>query len=134
MTKAHVLVVDDEELNLEILLEYFDGEPGFTLETATDGEYAWDLLQDPGKSFDLILLDRMMPRLDGIGLLRHVFADVGDLAGVTDVRHAQAHGDVRRGQRIAAKDQRFFRELVADTVRADGDGTVLPLADDGAAA
>jgi CheY-like chemotaxis protein/anti-sigma regulatory factor (Ser/Thr protein kinase) len=75
MTKAHVLVVDDEELNLEILLEYFDGEPDFTLETASDGEYAWDLLQDPGKSFDLILLDRMMPRLDGIGLLRRIKAD-----------------------------------------------------------
>ncbi|MEN9480597.1 MAG: hypothetical protein RLZZ298_1992 [Pseudomonadota bacterium] len=75
MTTAHVLVVDDEELNLEILLEYFDGEPGFTLETAADGEIAWDLLQDPTKSFDLILLDRMMPRLDGVGLLRRIKAD-----------------------------------------------------------
>jgi DNA-binding response OmpR family regulator len=75
MSTAHVLVVDDEELNLEILLEYFDGEPGFTLETASDGEIAWDLLQDPEKSFDLILLDRMMPRLDGVGLLRRIKAD-----------------------------------------------------------
>ena len=75
MTNAHVLVVDDEELNLEILLEYFDGEPGFTLETAADGEIAWELLQDPTKSFDLILLDRMMPRLDGIGLLRRIKSD-----------------------------------------------------------
>ena len=75
MTTAHVLVVDDEELNLEILLEYFDGEPGFTLETAADGEIAWDLLQDPTKSFDLILLDRMMPRLDGVGLLRRIKAE-----------------------------------------------------------
>jgi len=72
MTKAHVLVVDDEELNLEILLEYFDGEPGFTLETAKDGEIAWNLLQDETKAYDLILLDRMMPRLDGIGLLRRI--------------------------------------------------------------
>jgi DNA-binding response OmpR family regulator len=75
MTTAHVLVVDDEELNLEILLEYFDGESDFTLETAADGEIAWDLLQDPTKSYDLILLDRMMPRLDGIGLLRRIKAD-----------------------------------------------------------
>ena len=74
MIKAHVLVVDDEELNLEILLEYFDGEPGFTLETATDGEIAWEILQDETKTFDLILLDRMMPRLDGIGLLRRIKA------------------------------------------------------------
>jgi len=74
MIKAHLLVVDDEELNLEILLEYFDGEPGFTLETATDGETAWAMLQDETKTFDLILLDRMMPRLDGIGLLRRIKA------------------------------------------------------------
>ncbi len=72
MSKAHVLIVDDEELNLEILLEYFEGESGFTLETAGDGEDAWELLQDESKSFDLILLDRMMPRLDGIGLLRRM--------------------------------------------------------------
>lgn len=74
MIKAHVLVVDDEELNLEILLEYFDGELGFTLETAADGEIAWEILQDETKTFDLILLDRMMPRLDGIGLLRRIKA------------------------------------------------------------
>jgi DNA-binding response OmpR family regulator len=75
MTQSRILIVDDEELNLEILLEYFDGEPDFTLVTAADGEYAWDLLQDPAQSFDLILLDRMMPRLDGIGLLRRIKAD-----------------------------------------------------------
>ncbi|MDD2740969.1 MAG: response regulator [Rhodocyclaceae bacterium] len=69
---AHVLLVDDEELNLEILLEYFDDEPDFTLETAADGEIAWEMLQDDSKQFDLILLDRMMPRLDGIGLLRRM--------------------------------------------------------------
>lgn len=72
MSKARVLVVDDEELNLEILLEYFDGEPDFTLETASDGEEAWDLLVDDSRTYDLILLDRMMPRLDGIGLLRRM--------------------------------------------------------------
>lgn len=75
MSKVHVLVVDDEELNLEILLEYFDGEPGFTLETAADGEIAWAMLQDKSKTYDLILLDRMMPRLDGIGLMRRIKAD-----------------------------------------------------------
>lgn len=72
MSKARVLVVDDEELNLEILLEYFDGEPDFTLETASDGEEAWNLLVDESRTYDLILLDRMMPRLDGIGLLRRM--------------------------------------------------------------
>jgi CheY-like chemotaxis protein/anti-sigma regulatory factor (Ser/Thr protein kinase) len=74
MSKARVLIVDDEEINLEILLEYFDGESDFTLETAGDGEDAWALLVDEKNAYDLILLDRMMPRLDGIGLLRRMSA------------------------------------------------------------
>lgn len=72
MSMAHLLLVDDEALNLEILLEYFAEEPGFTVETAADGEVAWEMLQDETRHFDLVLLDRMMPRLDGIGLLRRM--------------------------------------------------------------
>lgn len=72
MNKSRVLVVDDEELNLEILCEYFDSESNFSLRTACDGETAWQILLDPAESFDVILLDRMMPGLDGIGLLRRI--------------------------------------------------------------
>ncbi len=69
MNKARVLVVDDEILNLEILGEYFESETAFTLRLAESGEAAWDILLDPAEHFDVILLDRMMPGLDGIGLL-----------------------------------------------------------------
>lgn len=75
MTKTLVLLVDDEELNLEILVEYFDGEEPFVLQTADSGEAAWQLLQNPENDFKLILLDRMMPGLDGIGLLRRIKGD-----------------------------------------------------------
>lgn len=69
------LLVDDEPLNLEILSEYLADEVGFALQTATGGETAWDLLRDPANQFKLILLDRVMPGLDGIGLLRRIKAD-----------------------------------------------------------
>jgi CheY-like chemotaxis protein len=75
MTKTRVLLVDDEELNLEILVEYFEGEEPFVLQTADSGEAAWQLLQNPENDFKLILLDRMMPGLDGIGLLRRIKGD-----------------------------------------------------------
>ncbi|MBU1364409.1 MAG: response regulator [Gammaproteobacteria bacterium] len=75
MTKTLVLLVDDEALNLEILLEYFDGEETFTLQAAESGEAAWQLLQNPEYDFKLILLDRMMPGLDGIGLLKRMKLD-----------------------------------------------------------
>lgn len=72
MNAASVLIVDDEGLNLEILAEYFDGEPGFALQAADSGEAAWRLLETPDNAFDVILLDRMMPGLDGIELLRRL--------------------------------------------------------------
>ncbi len=75
MTKTHVLLVDDEELNLEILVEYFEGEAPFVLHTADSGESAWQLLVNPENHFKLILLDRMMPGLDGIALLKRMKSD-----------------------------------------------------------
>lgn len=74
MNAVQVLVVDDEALNLEILAEYFGfaGEPPFSPSCIDSGEGAWALLQDPANHFDIILLDRMMPGLDGISLLRRI--------------------------------------------------------------
>jgi DNA-binding response OmpR family regulator len=72
MNEANVLIVDDEGLNLEILAEYFSGDPAFALQAADSGEAAWRLLDAPDSAFDIILLDRMMPGLDGIELLRRL--------------------------------------------------------------
>lgn len=73
MGNPRLLVVDDEPFNLEIIGEYFDGF-GYLLENAMDGEEAWSLLNGPN-SYDLIILDRMMPVLDGIGLLKRLRGD-----------------------------------------------------------
>ena len=75
MNEASVLLVDDEALNLEILVEYFEGETSLALQTATSGEAAWQLLQNPNNEFKLILLDRMMPGMDGISLLKLIKGD-----------------------------------------------------------
>lgn len=75
MTKTRVLLVDDEQINLEILVEYFEGEEPFALQTADSGEAAWQLLENPDNDFKLILLDRMMPGLDGIALLKRIKND-----------------------------------------------------------
>ncbi|AOF81524.1 response regulator [Methyloversatilis sp. RAC08] len=69
--KVRVLVVDDEPFNLEIIREYLDA-PGFELTMAHDGVEAWALLEDAEREFDLLVLDRMMPRLDGMEVLRRV--------------------------------------------------------------
>ena len=68
-----VLIVDDDERNRYALSSYLD-----TLEmnvlTANDGEAAITLLRS-GKPVDLILLDIMMPNMNGFELLRLLRSD-----------------------------------------------------------
>ncbi|GGP26196.1 response regulator [Silvimonas amylolytica] len=65
--KPRLLIVDDEPFNLEILTEHLQ-DADYDVVTADDGEAAWDLLSRD-RAFDAILLDRMMPRMDGMALL-----------------------------------------------------------------
>lgn len=67
-----VLIVDDEE-DLLSLLEYNMQEEGFNTALARDGVEA--LKQARAHEPDLIILDVMMPRLDGIEVCRRVRKD-----------------------------------------------------------
>jgi DNA-binding response OmpR family regulator len=62
-----VLVVDDEPDLLE-LLSYNLRKEGLQVSTALDGEQALRMLQSQG--FDLLVLDLMLPGLNGLELLR----------------------------------------------------------------
>ncbi|MDX3904103.1 MAG: response regulator [Pigmentiphaga sp.] len=76
----NILVVDDEPLNLEIISEHLS-DPRYRVRCVQDGIQAWDALQEAGVDYDLIVLDRMMPGMDGIELLSRIredrrFADI----------------------------------------------------------
>ena len=66
---AKLLVVDDEK-NLRLVVQKELSRQGHDVETAADGEDAWEAIES--KDFDVLLCDINMPRLDGIGLLRRV--------------------------------------------------------------
>lgn len=66
--KDVVLVVDDEPLNLEILTEHLE-EAGYEVAQASDGVQAWALLEETPHRFSAVLLDRMMPNMDGMSVL-----------------------------------------------------------------
>lgn len=66
-----VLIVDDEPFNLEIIEEYLEDMP-FDLETAEDGQEAWEMLEANPNAYDAIILDRMMPRMNGLEVLQRV--------------------------------------------------------------
>lgn len=76
MDKAPVsiLVVDDEPYNRNIIAEFLEDE-GYDLDMAKDGVIAWDLLQKSPTKFSAILLDIMMPNMNGIELLKRIKAD-----------------------------------------------------------
>lgn len=69
-----ILIVDDEPFNLEIINEYFDG-CGYELTLFEAGEAAWEALSAEGAGYTLAIVDRMMPGLDGISLLKRIKAD-----------------------------------------------------------
>ena len=69
--KATILIVDDEPFNIEIIMEYLEDE-GYDLRSAEDGLDAWNQLQAQPDDFDLILLDRMMPNMDGMETLEKI--------------------------------------------------------------
>ncbi len=68
-----LLLVDDTPVNLEALSQALQTEH-YEIHMAEDGEAAWKVL-DLDPAFDLVLLDLMMPRLDGMGLLRRLKED-----------------------------------------------------------
>ncbi len=103
MIDARILVIDDQVLNLEILLEYFAGETSVAPDTAGDGESAWQRLQDPANAYQLIVLDRMMPGVDGIELLRRIKREP-QLAGIPVIMQTAANSaeQIREGLEAGA--------------------------------
>ena len=74
---ARVLIVDDEP-NIVISLEFLLKREGFAVSVARDGEEGLACIR--AERPDLVVLDVMMPKLDGFAVLQAVRADP-ELAG-----------------------------------------------------
>lgn len=69
MSKATVLIVDDEPFNIDVLEQALDGTE-YQVVTASNGKEAWEKIRS--EEPDLILLDLMMPIMDGFEVLAKV--------------------------------------------------------------
>ena len=67
--EAHILVAEDEERLRTIIRDYFTAH-GLTCALAKDGEEALERLRE--RDYDAVLLDVLMPNLDGFAVCRAV--------------------------------------------------------------
>jgi len=72
--QPRILIVDDDDLNLDVLIECLKDEP-YELVQAHDGVQALDLLRHDRKGFDAMVLDRMMPGMNGLEVMTALKAD-----------------------------------------------------------
>ena len=66
---AKILVADDEQKIREVIKEYAEYE-GHTVYEAVDGMQAVDMAKE--QDFDIIIMDVMMPRLDGFSACKEI--------------------------------------------------------------
>ena len=96
-TKKKILIVEDDLALADVLANKLKLD-GFDTTAVTDGQQAVDLLEK--QTFDLMLLDLMMPWFDGFHVLEDMKTKdkkvktiiMSNLAGVEDINRAKSLG------------------------------------------
>ncbi len=73
---AHKILIVDDDTYLRDLYEEVLKDEGFEITTAVDGQDGLDKMKST--KFDLVLLDVMMPKLDGLGVLKALHENPSD--------------------------------------------------------
>jgi DNA-binding NtrC family response regulator len=71
MDRGRILVVDDEEAVRQLLIDFLS-RLQYEVEAAADGAEA--LQKFTREEFDLVISDRVMPKMDGLSLLKEIKA------------------------------------------------------------
>jgi DNA-binding response OmpR family regulator len=69
---GRILIVDDNDVNLDMLGRRLERQ-GYAVVAATNGRQALELVRE--REFDLVLLDLMMPEMNGFQVLAHLKSD-----------------------------------------------------------
>ncbi len=119
MSKKHIFAVEDEEDILE-LLRYHLTREGFAVTTATNGE---DAVKAISRNIpDLVLLDLMLPELDGLEVCRMLKKDARTAAiPIVMVSAKGEESDIVSGLELGADDyvtKPFSMKVLISRVRA----------------
>ena len=74
MENESILIVDDEERMRKLIKDFLSAK-GYSILEAEDGEKALEVFKNNKNKISLILLDVMMPKLDGWSVLRQIRQD-----------------------------------------------------------
>lgn len=99
-----IVIVEDEEALARVLKEKFESEE-FEVELAMDGKVALPVIQKMRP--DLVLLDLMLPKRDGIDVLKDIKAD-HDLESLPVIVLSNLDGDEDIKQAIALGAKDYF--------------------------
>jgi CheY-like chemotaxis protein len=91
---SRALIVDDDE-SIRVMLAAIVRQQGFVVDTARDGEEAIAKLQN-GDSYNVILLDLMMPRVNGYDVLHHLRSTRPELLSRIIVATAVPEREIKR--------------------------------------
>jgi signal transduction histidine kinase len=67
-----ILCVEDNHVNLRVLTSFLRQFGYNNIDTAEDGDVAWDMIEGAKKPYDLVLSDVVMPRMSGSELVRFI--------------------------------------------------------------
>jgi len=74
--EGHILVVDDDEITQKIAGRNLE-KAGFSTDSARDGIEAIEKLKSG--EYDVVILDLLMPRLDGFGVVHYLVENAPDM-------------------------------------------------------
>src|SRR5262249_45983825 len=89
--KHRILIVEDDAVFLRPLLHVVEAE-GYEVRATPSGEAALDLLRH--EDFDLVLTDKLLPKMDGLDLARQIKTGHPEVAVVVMTAHATVEAAV----------------------------------------
>jgi len=114
MSKKNILIVEDDQFFRELLTKKLSSE-GFTMLEAANGESGVEMIKE--KKPDLILLDLLLPGIDGFEVLSKVKADSNTSnIPVIILSNLGQQEDIERGLKLGAADYLIKSQFDIDSI------------------
>lgn len=100
--KKKILLVEDDPFIADIYITYLKKE-GFEVAYAKDGAECLSKINDHGEEFDLLVLDLLLPNIDGFEVLKRIKEKNINIS-VVALSNLSGKEDIERALSLGAKD------------------------------